>query len=82
MSKTCPFSDLFGNPREGVHSVRIPVLDIAFVDTALTFIVAWFLQKTFFRETPYITVLVLFALLGEFLHIIFCVKTPVRDLLV
>jgi hypothetical protein len=75
MSTGCPFRNLFGAPRTGVHSIRIPVLDIALVDTVLTFIVAWILQKAFFQNTPYLTVLLIFAILGEILHVLFCVKT-------
>ena len=29
----CPFKDILGSPRMGVHSMRIPVLDISLVDT-------------------------------------------------
>ena len=77
MSTGCPFSNLFGTPRTGVHSIRIPVLDIALFDTVLTFVAAWFLQKAFFHETSYLTVLLIFAILGEILHVLFCVKTRV-----
>ena len=73
----CPFSNLFGAPRTGAHSIRIPVLDIALVDTVLTFVAAWFLQRAFFQTTPYLTVLLIFAILGEILHVVFCVETRV-----
>jgi hypothetical protein len=79
MSTVCPFRDLFGAPRTGAHSIRIPILDIALVDTVLTFIAAWLLQRVFFRETPYLTVLLILAILGEILHVVFCVKTPVTE---
>lgn len=36
----CSFRHVFGRPREGVHTLRLPVLDIAVVDLALTIVYA------------------------------------------
>jgi hypothetical protein len=79
---SCPFKDIFGTPGEGVHATRIPVLDIALVDTVATVIAAFLIQKLFYPQTPYLTVLILFTLLGEVLHYLFCVDTKLlRNLL-
>lgn len=78
---TCPFKDIFGTPGEGVHSTRIPVLDIALVDTVATIVTAFLIQKVFYPDTPYLTVLILFTILGEILHYLFCVNTKVTSYL-
>jgi hypothetical protein len=73
---SCPFKDILGKPGEGVHSMRIPVLDISLVDTTLTFIGAYFIQKQF-PSYSYLQVLIAFFILGEILHVLFCVKTQI-----
>jgi len=73
---SCPFKDILGKPREGSHSIRIPLLDISLVDTVLTFIGAYFIQKQF-PKYSYLQVLIAFFVLGELLHILFCVKTQI-----
>jgi len=35
--------DIFGRPREGIHSARIPYIDLAAVDVILTFLGACFI---------------------------------------
>lgn len=73
----CEYKDILGVPRQGVHKYRIPILDIALVDTVLTFIGAWFIHKWLFPTTSYWIVLILFFILGELLHMLFCVRTPI-----
>ena len=77
---SCPFKDILGKPREGSHSMRIPVIDISLADTALTFIGAYFIQKLF-PSYSYFQVLIAFFILGEILHILFCVKSQVAMLI-
>ena len=72
---SCPFKDLFGKPRTGAHSFRIA--DIAVVDTVATLIAAWFIHKQFFPGQSYWTVLLIFFIIGELLHYLFCVETTV-----
>ena len=66
---------MFGAPRTGLHSIRIPVLDIALVDTvatvALAGAIAWVTGLNF-----WLTLAVLFVV-GEIAHKIFCVRTQV-----
>ena len=75
---SCPFKDILGKPGAGIHSARIPGTSIALVDTLATFVGAYFIQKKLHMYT-YIQVLVGLFILGEILHIIFCVKTGFRE---
>ena len=69
----CPFKYLFGRPRTGVHSTRIPVLDWALADTLMTVVLAWILAR--WLRKPFLFVFILTFLVGEFSHVIFCVDT-------
>lgn len=68
---SCPFKDIFGKPREGVHSYRI--FDIAIVDVIMTFGAAYLIsensQFTFIQSS-----LGLFVS-GFILHWLLCVET-------
>lgn len=74
---SCPFKHVFGKPGEGIHSYR--VFDIAIVDTVMTIIGAYFLAK-YFKWDVKVTILWAF-IIGEILHIIFCVDTTIVKLL-
>lgn len=71
----CPYKNMFGAPRTGAHAIRIPVLDIALVDTvatvALAAAIAWVTGINFL-----LTLAVLFVV-GELAHKVFCVRTAV-----
>jgi len=69
--------DLFGAPGTGVHSWRIA--DIAVVDTAMTVIAAWLFSK--WAHKPFLTVFLILFLIGEIMHLVFCVDTKVVKLL-
>lgn len=75
----CPWKDIFGRPREGAHSYRI--FDVAVVDTALTLVLAWILQKIFFKNFSFLQVLAGTFIVGEVLHWYFCVDTKVIQIL-
>ena len=75
----CPWKDIFGRPREGAHSWR--VLDVAMVDTALTFVLAWILQKIFFKNFSFLTILIWTFVVGELMHWYFCVDTKIIQML-
>jgi hypothetical protein len=79
---SCPYKDTFGEPRTGVHAMRIPVLDVAFWDTAMTVAGAWLLKRFVFKHTEFWKILVLLFLLGEVAHVAACVQTPVTSLFV
>lgn len=75
----CPFAgltafrDVFGEPGKGFHSVR--VLDIAILDVVGTLMGAWLIAQAtgwFFGW-----VFVWLFVIGEILHVAFCVETTV-----
>lgn len=72
---SCPFKDILGKPGEGIHSARIG--GIALFDTLATIVGAYFIQKTFYPETSYFKVLLIFFIIGELLHVLFCVRTTI-----
>jgi hypothetical protein len=74
---SCPFKDILGKPGTGVHSVRI--FGLALFDILLTIIGAWFIRKRLYPKTPYYKVLFWFFVLGELLHVLFCVKTTISN---
>ena len=73
MQRLCQFQDAFGKPRQGLHRWRIPVLDWALVDTALTIIAAWLLAK--WTGASFVLVLAALLLVGVLAHWLFCVDT-------
>jgi succinate dehydrogenase hydrophobic anchor subunit len=75
--KECPYKYLSGKPREGVHTVRIPILDWAFVDTSVTALFAWFLAKHL--KQPFWFVLLVTFLIAEISHAYFCVDSAIMD---
>ena len=76
---SCPFKDIFGKPREGVHSYRI--FDVAVVDSLLTVLLALILQKIFFQNFSFLKVLVGTFIVGEIMHWYFCVDSKVIQML-
>ena len=73
----CKYKNVFGEPKKGLHSIRI--FNIAVVDVALTVIAAVLLSK-WLKTDVWWTLLFMF-LLGIVLHRAFCVKTTVDDYL-
>lgn len=72
----CPYKNIFGRPKKGVHQYRI--LNIAIVDVIGTFIISYIISKVFnydFKE-----VLLLIFLLGIILHKLFEVKTTINNI--
>jgi uncharacterized membrane protein YcaP (DUF421 family) len=74
MVNLCKYKNIFGKPREGVHSIRI--LDIAIVDVLATIISAFLFAKLF--NLSFLTTLVILFLLGILMHWLFCVETTVN----
>ena len=73
----CDFKNIFGKPKEGVHSLRF--MNIAIVDFLLTILLSVFIAKKF-NINIFAVVLSIF-LLGIAIHRIFCVKTTVDSAL-
>jgi len=70
----CKYKSIFGDPGVGVHKTRIPILDIAFIDTLFTFIAAWIIYK-YFKFKSYWKVLGTLFIIGIIAHRLFCVDT-------
>ena len=77
MVDLCKYKDIFGKPKEGIHSYRI--FNISIVDVLLVFIIAWLISYIF-KISFIITSFVLF-ILGIVVHRLFCVKSTVDILL-
>ena len=73
----CEYSDIFGKPNQGVHSIRI--FDIAIVDVLLTVLIAYMISIYFNKS--FIIILLVFFICGIILHKLFCVKTTVDKIL-
>ncbi len=73
----CKYKNIFGYPKEGIHSYRI--YDIAIADVIMTLIVGYIISY-YFKLSLKITCIVLFSL-GIILHRMFCVKTTIDKLL-
>ena len=65
------YKDILGVPREGIHATRL--YDFAIVDFVMTFVGACIIAY-FFKMNVFFVFLYLF-ILGEYLHILFCVET-------
>ena len=78
MMNLCKYSDIFGKPNTGLHTIRL--FDIAVVDVAATFIVAAFFYYLF-GKFSYWTYLIGLFLMGMIMHRVFCVRTTVDKLM-
>ncbi len=76
MVSLCQYKHIFGKEKEGVHSYRF--LDIAIVDTLLTFILS--LAISYYFKINLIFVFVLLVILSIIIHLIFCVNTTLTKM--
>jgi len=75
----CGLKNIFGEPRKGVHALRIPLLDIALFDTALTAIAAFALSRLF--NTSFLLTFIVLLIVGIAVHRAFCVDTRLNALI-
>jgi hypothetical protein len=73
----CKYKNIFGIPKQGVHSYRI--FNIAIVDVIMTILVGYIISCIY--KTPFIMTCIILFILGIILHRIFCVRTTVDKLL-
>jgi fatty acid desaturase len=73
----CRYKDVFGAPREGVHSIRL--FDIAIVDLGLTTLAAYGIS--YYTEKDFWLILCVLLILGIIFHRMFCVETTIDKLL-
>lgn len=76
MVSLCEYRYIFGKEKKGVHSYRF--LDIAIVDTLLTFILS--LAISYYFKINLIFVFVLLIILSVVIHRIFCVDTTLTKM--
>lgn len=72
----CKYKDVFGKPGEGIHSTRwgpFAAFDLG-ATIVLAMILALVFRMSFFS---FLVMLVVFLILGELMHWMFCVDTPV-----
>lgn len=65
---------MFGKAREGVHATRIPVVDVAFWDVAMTIVAAYVFARSYGGVSMSTSLLLWFSL-GIAMHALFCVPT-------
>lgn len=69
----CQYRDVFGKAREGVHALRVPILDVAAVDLALTCVAGYFIAE-WLRVSVWMAIVALLAL-SLLAHKLFCVNS-------
>jgi hypothetical protein len=75
--KFCQYQDIFGEPKEGIHSIRI--FNIAIVDLLLTIVAALLISH--YTQIRRLYSFVILIVVSIFFHKIFCVRTTVMSLL-
>lgn len=73
----CKYSNVLGEPAQGIHSVRF--FNIAIIDVIATILVAYPISK--YYTIDYTIVLISLFVCGIILHRLFCVRTTVDKLL-
>lgn len=73
----CQYKSIFGEPNQGVHSIRL--FNVAIVDVIMTVVGAYYISKYFNYE--FRLVLIILFLLGIVAHKIFCVDTTINKLI-
>ncbi len=83
MSLWCKYSDMFGEPKKGLHQYRL--FDIAIVDVVFTLIGAYILCVlygfVFKTHERYFTFAVILFTIGIVMHRLFCVETTIDKLI-
>ena len=72
---SCPFSNIFGVPGTGAHSIRF--MGVAIVDVIFTIILAYFTKG----RHPFWKSLIIWFLVGIIAHRIFCVRTTIDKII-
>ena len=73
---SCPYRNIFGKVREGVHSYRI--FDFAIVDTILTILLAFFLARILKQNV--LVVFIGLLIISVIVHRALCVETTLTKL--
>ena len=73
----CEYKNIAGNPREGIHAARIPIIDLAFWDTALTILVIFIASRL--GNYNFVILFIVIFLSGIIAHKLFCVNTKLNS---
>lgn len=76
MDYLCKYKDIFGKPKEGVHSYRF--INIALFDFFGTIIVAFIISLFFKYKYAFPIITGILFSLGIILHYLFCVNTTIN----
>lgn len=74
----CKYKNILGKPNHGIHKTRI--FGLALFDIIFTIIGAYFFNK-YFEYNNFYLILIIFIVIGEFFHYLFCVDTPIIKLI-
>jgi hypothetical protein len=74
----CEYSNIFGKPNEGIHSIRFGGL--AIIDIIFTIGVAYLINNWTGRK-KFILILIILFISGIIFHRLFCVRTSIDKLL-
>jgi len=72
----CKYKDIFGKVGTGAHSIRL--FNIAVVDTVLTFLLAYVINR--YLKSNLLVVFILLMLASVLIHKLFCVETTLTKL--
>ena len=75
----CQYKNVFGQPKQGFHKLRIPILDIALLDTLGTIAIIAIL--VYLTKVDWILVSLMMLTLTVFIHKLFCVPSNLENLL-
>ncbi|QKF94732.1 hypothetical protein QKU48_gp1274 [Fadolivirus algeromassiliense] len=73
----CRFKNIFGEPRKGVHSIRL--FDFAVIDVILTILLALIISYAF--KIGFLFTFFILFLIAQVFHLLFCVQTKFVELL-
>ena len=79
MFNLCQYKDSLGIPRQGIHSTRIPYLDLALWDVLGTLMLI--VLVSYFLKYSLLSVTLCTTLLFIIVHKIFCVDTKLNTVL-
>ncbi len=71
----CKYKDIFGEPNKGVHQYR--VLNIAIIDVLSTILLSYLISQ--YANVSFIKTLIILLIIAEFMHLLFCVDTPITQ---
>lgn len=77
MIDRCKYKDIFGKPKQGIHSYRI--FGMAFVDLFLTFVLAYLIY--IYTKYSYLSIFLFLIILSIIIHKLMCVDTTLTKLI-